>query len=132
MTPFLTLIGRALAAFIFLMSGVSKIQHFSGTAQFMASKGMPATEFLLVLAILIEVLGGLAIIIGYQTKWAAWALFLFMIPATLIFHTNFSDPNQIIHFLKNISMMGGLLYIAASGAGPLSLDAKRQGKKKPG
>ncbi|MHB8482501.1 MAG: DoxX family protein [Nitrospiria bacterium] len=129
MTPFLTLMGRVLVVLIFLLSGFTKIENFSGTAQYMASKGIPASEFFLVLAILTEVFGSLSIIAGYRSKWGAWALFLFMIPTTLIFHTNFADQNQTIHFLKNISIMGGLLYIAAAGAGPLSLDAKKQNQK---
>jgi putative oxidoreductase len=124
MSPSRTLIGRIFIAAIFLISGTSKIGNFSGTAAFMASKGIPLPDFALVMTIFIEILGGLSIILGYKAKWGAWVLFGFMIPATLIFHTNFSDQNQMIHFLKNVSIMGGLLYITASGSGPLSLDAK--------
>lgn len=124
MNSYVMLIGRVLVSSIFVMSGISKIGNFSGTSQFMASKGLPASDFLLVMTILIEVLGGISIIFGYKAKWGAWALFVFMIPVTLVFHTNFADQNQMIHFLKNISMMGGLLYIAAAGSGPLSLDEK--------
>jgi putative oxidoreductase len=124
MAPFLMLAGRILIALIFLISGFSKIGNFSGTAGYMASKGMPASGFLLVMAILVELSGSLLIITGYKARWGAWALFAFMIPATLIFHTDFADQNQVIHFLKNISMMGALLIIAASGPGPLSLDKK--------
>ncbi|HXN05623.1 MAG TPA: DoxX family protein [Nitrospiria bacterium] len=124
MNSYVMLIGRVLVASIFVLSGISKIGNFSGTSQFMASKGLPASDFLLVMTIIIEVLGGISIIFGYKAKWGAWALFVFMIPVTLVFHTNFADQNQMIHFLKNISMMGGLLYIASAGSGPLSLEEK--------
>jgi len=119
-----SLVGRILVAAIFLIAGLSKIGDFSGTSQFMASKGIPLTDIALVIAILIEILGGVSLILGYKAKWGAWILFAFMIPATLIFHTNFSDQNQMIHFLKNLAIMGGLLYITAYGAGPFSLDGK--------
>ncbi|MFI5304943.1 MAG: DoxX family protein [Nitrospiria bacterium] len=124
MDSFRTLIGRVLVAVIFLSAGLSKIGNFSGTSQFMASKGIPLTDMALVMTILIEILGSLSIILGYKAKWGAWILFAFMIPATLIFHTNFSNQDQMIHFLKNLAIMGGLLYITASGAGPFSLDEK--------
>jgi putative oxidoreductase len=124
MSSFQSGIGRILIAAIFLMAGLSKIGNFSGTSHFMASKGIPFTDIALVLTILIEVFGGLSIILGYKTKWGAWALFVFMIPATLVFHTNFSDQDQMIHFLKNLAIMGGLLYIIAYGPGSFSLDIK--------
>lgn len=122
MDSYRKLIGRILIAAIFLMAGLSKIGNFSGTSQFMASKGIPLTDIALVLTILIEVVGGLSIILGYKAKWGAWSLFAFMIPTTLVFHTNFSDQDQMIHFLKNLAIMGGLLYITAFGSGPFSLD----------
>jgi putative oxidoreductase len=65
----------------------------------------------------------LSLLLGYRAKAGGWLLFLFLIPTTLIFHTNFGDPNQTIHFLKNLSIMGGLLYVAGFGAGRYSMDA---------
>jgi len=121
-----SLAGRILIATIFLIAGLSKIGSFSGTSQFMAAKGIPLADIALVITILIEILGGLSIILGYKAKWGAWILFGFMIPTTLIFHTNFSDQNQLIHFLKNLGIMGGLLYITAYGVGPISLDEKKK------
>ena len=117
------LIGRLLLAAIFLMSGFNKIMSPEATQQYMAAHGMPATGLFLVGAIVVEVGAGLALLLGLWTRLAATALFLFMIPTTLIFHTNFADPNQMIHFLKNLAMMGGLVYVAAYGAGQISLDA---------
>jgi putative oxidoreductase len=97
-----------------------------GTQQYMAAMGMTvATTLFYVGAIVLEVGGGLSILLGYWTRVGAAALFLFMIPTTMIFHANFADQNQTIHFMKNLAMMGGLLYVMAYGAGRLSLDARR-------
>jgi len=124
------LVGRLLLALIFVMAGWGKITGFAGTTAYMASKGMPMVELLAVGAILVELGGGILLIIGWQARWAALALFLFVIPTTLIFH-NFwavSGPQQqveMIQFMKNLCIMGGMLYVAAWGAGPLSLDNRR-------
>ena len=123
--PHLALLGRICVALIFLMSGINKIMDPQGTQQYMAAMGMTtATTLLYVGAIVFEVGGGLSILLGYWARVGAAALFLFMIPTTLIFHSNFGDQNQMIHFLKNVAMMGGLLYVMAYGAGRLSLDAR--------
>lgn len=116
-----TLIGRIFLAVIFLKSGTGKIFNFSGTEQFMAAAGMPMTAFFLAAAIILELVGGLSLVLGYRARIGAWALIVFLIPATLIFHTNFADPMQQGQFLKNLAMLGGLLYVAAYGSGPLSL-----------
>lgn len=127
MEKVLALLGRLLLTVLFLLSGVMKIPNFSATQQYMAAAGMPLTALFLVAAIIIETVAAVLIMIGFKTKWAALALFVFMIPTTLIFHTNFADQTQMIMFMKNLSIMGGLLLIAAYGAGDWSLDAK--GKK---
>ena len=120
-----SLIGRVLLATIFIMSGFSKIMDPQGTQQYMTAMGITtATTLFYVGAIVIEVGAGLSVLLGYWTRAGAIALFLFMIPTTLIFHTNLSDQNQMIHFLKNVAMMGGLLYVAAYGPGRLSMDAR--------
>ncbi len=121
MQRYLPLIGRILLGLLFVMSGVNKITGFEGTQQYMASYGMPMTAVLLVGAILVEVLGGLSVIVGVLPRLGAASLVLFLIPATLIFHTNFAEQTQVIMFLKNLSIMGGLLLILAYGSGPLSL-----------
>jgi putative oxidoreductase len=121
---YMTLIGRILLGAIFLMSGLGKIADPQGTQQYMQAMGMTwATTLFYVGAIVLEVGGGLSLLLGYWTRAGAAALLLFMIPTTLLFHTNFADQNQMIHFLKNLAMCGGLLYVATYGAGPLSLDA---------
>jgi putative oxidoreductase len=123
-TRSLILVARILLAVMFLMSGLQKIADPQGTQQYMSAMGMTwLTGVFYVGAILVEIGGSLSLLLGYQARLGAWLLFLFMIPATLVFHTHFADPNQMIHFLKNLSVMGGLLYVAAHGAGALSMDA---------
>lgn len=118
------LIGRLLLGLIFLISGLNKIVDPQGTQQYMTMMGMTWMTTLFYLgAIVIELAGSLSLLLGYRTRLGAWLLFLFMIPTTLIFHTHFADPNQMIHFLKNLSIMGGLLYVAGYGAGRYSMDA---------
>ena len=124
MHRYLPLLGRILLGLIFVMSGANKITGFDGTQQYMAAQGMPATAFFLTGAIAVEILGGLSVILGYRGRLGAAALILFLIPATLIFHTDFSDQTQMIMFLKNLSIMGGLLLVTAYGTGPLSLSAQ--------
>ena len=119
------LVGRALLSFIFIISGWGKIIGFSGTATYMASAGMPIPDVLLVAAIIIELGGGLMLLLGWNARWAALAIFLFVIPTTLIFHPFWiADAEQMqnqINFMKNLSIMGGMLYIMAYGSGPCSL-----------
>jgi putative oxidoreductase len=120
--PFGLLAGRLLLAYLFVVNGYGKIGGFAGTAKYMASKGMPLVEPLLVGAILIELVGGLMLAVGWKARWAAWAIFLFLIPTTLIFHPAWADPAQTIQFQKNLAIMGGMLYVAFMGPGKLSLD----------
>ncbi len=116
------LTGRILVVLIFLLSGIGKIFNFEGTTQYMAKVGMPMTTFFGLGAIFLELLGSITVILGYFTRFGAVLLLIFMIPTTLIFHGNITDPMQKIHFLKNVSMFGGLLVLLVSGAGPFSLD----------
>ena len=120
----IALVGRLLLALMFLVSGLNKIANPQGTQQYMAVMGMTwATTAFYVGALLVEVVGSLSLLLGYRARAGGWLLFLFMIPTTLIFHTHVADPNQMIHLLKNLSVMGGLLYVAVYGAGGLSMDA---------
>lgn len=120
------LIGRILLALIFILSGYGKIGNFADTAAYMASKGLPAPEVLLVPTILIELGGGLMLALGIKARWAGLAILLWMIPVTLIFHNFWAVPadqvqNQMNHFLKNLAIMGGMLYVMGAGAGRYSL-----------
>ena len=127
---FISLIGRILLVLIFLNSGVGKIGNFEGTAQYMAKFGMPFTNYFLIGAIFLELIGSITAILGYYTRFGAFLLLIFLIPTTLIFHTNFADPMQKIHLMKNVSMFGGCLILLAVGAGRFSFDYLLRGKKK--
>ncbi len=110
---FSALAGRILLVAIFVISGLNKLSDFSGTATFMLGTGLPASEFLLVLTILIEVAGGLLIVLGLYTRQLSLILFFFMIPVTAVFHNSWGagDPAQLqqqtIHSLKKLAIMGG-------------------------
>ncbi|HET6369809.1 MAG TPA: DoxX family protein [Nitrospiria bacterium] len=121
-----SLAGRLLLVAIFVMSVFGKITNPQGTQQYMAAMGMPMTGFFLVCAILFESAGTASLLIGYRTRLGTLLLIIFMIPTTLIFHTNFSDRVQVIMFMKNLSMIGGLLTVLAFGPGGFSLDARRE------
>jgi len=122
MDKYANLAGRILLAHIFLLAGLNKITGYSGTQAYMEAMGVPG--MLLPLVILLEVGGALALIVGWQTRWAAYALALFSIVSALIFHSNLSDQIQMILFMKNWAMAGGLLVLAANGAGAFSLDQR--------
>jgi putative oxidoreductase len=121
------LVGRILLAGIFVISGFGKITGFEGTAGEIASKGLPLPQVLTVIAILIEFGGGLAIVVGWKTRWAALAFIVFMIVITPIFHGYWAAPpdevmNQQINFMKNVSILGGSLLLFAFGPGRYSVD----------
>ena len=126
----LALVGRLLLALLFLPAGISKIGGFAGTIGYIASKGLPLPTVAAAIAVLVEVAGGLALIAGFGTRWAALALAGFTVVATFIFHNFWGVPAdqamvQQLMFFKNIAVVGGLLVLAAHGAGAWSLDAKR-------
>jgi putative oxidoreductase len=114
--------GRILLAAIFLISGVGKIGAFAQTAGYMAAVGLPGA--LLPAVIAFEVLGAIAIIVGWKTRLTAILLAGFTLLSGLLFHSNFADQMQTIMFLKNVSITGGFLLLAAHGAGALSLDRR--------
>ncbi len=122
------LIGRILLVILFVKSGWGKIPGFEGTAAYMASKGLPMAQVLLVASIFIELAGAAMIAIGFKARWGAAAVFLWMIPVTLVFHAFWAIPDakeagmQQIHFLKNLAIMGGLAMVYAFGPGRYSLD----------
>jgi len=127
------LIGRILLSLVFIIAGVGKIGGFSMEQGFVASKHIPLPAVALAIAMLIELLGGLAILFGLFTRFAAWIVFLYLIPTTLIFH-NFwamqgaAHQDNMLHFEKNVAIMGGLLLLAAFGPGGFSVDAARAPK----
>ena len=125
MQKYTLLVGRILLSAIFVMSGIKKITGFAGTQQYMAAYGMPLASLFLIGAIFLELGGGLSLLLGCRARLGAIALLIFLVPTTLIFHTKFSDQVQVIMFMKNLAMMGGLLLMTSSGAGSISLDGRR-------
>lgn len=119
------LTGRVLLSAIFLLSGISKISAPAGMIGYIESVGLPFPTLALALAILVEVVGAVALIAGYRTRLVAAGLAVFSIATALAFHNQLGDQNQFIHFFKNIAMAGGLLQVVAFGAGRFSLDARR-------
>jgi putative oxidoreductase len=118
---YILLMARALLSALFIWSGINKILDPAGTQQYMAAYGMPWTSVFLVAAIVTELGGGLSVLLGYRSRLGAAVLALFLIPATLIFHTNFADPIQQIMFMKNLAIFGGLLMIVQLGSGQVAL-----------
>jgi putative oxidoreductase len=121
-----SLVGRILIALIFVLAGFGKVTGFDGTVSYIASKGLPLPQLGAIVAILVELGGGTLLILGWKARWAAGALFIFSAMTALFFHNFWTLPadqaqNQMIHFLKNISMMGGLMYVIVHGSGALSL-----------
>jgi putative oxidoreductase len=119
---FIELAGRALLALLFLLSGLGKIGAYGATAGYMAAMGVPGA--LLPAVIATEVLGAIAIIIGWQTRVVAFLLAGFSLISALIFHRNLADQIQMIMFFKNIAIAGGFLLLVANGAGRLSIDRR--------
>lgn len=127
---FLTLAGRLLLALLFLPAGLMKIGGFAGIVGYIGSMGLPLPTLGAILAIIVEVGGGLALLAGFGTRLAAVALALFTLVATVVFHAYWAVPAdqamvQQLMFFKNFAVVGGLLVLAAYGAGALSVDAKR-------
>jgi len=120
MDKFLTPIASLFMRHIFLLAGINKIGQYAGTQGYMESMGVPGA--LLPLVIALEIAGGLAIILGWQVKWTSLALGGFTVVSALIFHSNLSDQMQMIMFMKNWAMAGGLLLLAVHGAGHFSIE----------
>ncbi len=128
--------GRFLLALIFLMSGLGKIGDWNGTVAYMEGAGVPIPQVLLPIAIAVEIVGALMLIVGFRAQWGACALIVFLIASTYFFHAFWSMPQgttvearqrqeQMIHFMKNVAIAGGLIIVAARGAGPGSMDESR-------
>ncbi|MFC6633824.1 DoxX family protein [Microbulbifer taiwanensis] len=120
------LLGRVLMSLMFITAGWNKIGGYAGTQSYMESAGVPG--LLLPLVILVELGGGLAILLGLFTRWAALALALFCLASAVLFHYVPDDQGQMISFMKNITIAGGFFILACAGAGRLSLDHKIRGK----
>ena len=124
MSPYAALIGRLMIAAIFIQAGVNKIFGYAGTAGYMDAMGVPS--ILLPAVIALEVVGGIAIVIGWQTRIIALLLAGFTVLAGLLFHFQPEDQNQMIHLMKNVAIAGGFLFLTAFGPGALSLDGRKR------
>ena len=124
MINLLDLVGRIRISAIFLFSGVNKVFNYDVTTGWMESFGVPG--FLLIPAIIVEIIFPILIIIGYQTRIAAGGLLLFSLLTAFIFHLDFSNQMQIIAFLKNIGLAGGMLFLVVHGAKDFSLEKKKK------
>jgi putative oxidoreductase len=125
----MALIGRVLLALVFLLSGIGKLRGFDGTMAYISSVGLPLAGVLAALALALEIVAGVALILGYRTRWAALALAAFTLVAAFLFHNFWSMPEpaqvmQQIMFLKNLAIAGGLLMVAAYGPGAWSIDRR--------
>jgi len=121
-------VGRCLMAVLFLLSGFGKVVGPAATIAWIASTGLPMATVAYVIAIIIELGGGLTLILGWQIRPLGAVLSAYAIAAAFIFHRNLADQNQLFHFLKNIAVIGGLFQLIAFGAGNFSLDARRARK----
>lgn len=115
------LAGRLFLAVIFLASAFGKMTNFEGTLRYMEANGLPAVNVLAVAAVAVEALGAIALILGYHARWAAASLAGFTLIAGLVFHLG---PDQRVHLLKNLAIIGGLLQVVAWGPGDLSLEGR--------
>ena len=115
------LAGRILLAAIFVLSGVTKLGAVEGTIGYIASVGLPFADAIFYAVVALEIVGGLMLITGFKTRLVALALAAFSIAAAVTFHSDFADQNQMIHFLKNLALAGGMLQVAAFGPGRLAL-----------
>jgi putative oxidoreductase len=127
------LAGRILMSVIFLLSGTSKVLGYSGMVAYATAKGLPMAGAGIAIAAVIEILGGLAVLTGFQTRIVSWILFLYLIPVSFTIHNfwalqGMERMDNQIHFMKNFAIMGGLLILSAHGAGPLSIDGARAAK----
>jgi putative oxidoreductase len=119
------LVGRVLLSLMYILAGYSKLTAIGATAGWFGSIGLPVPTVTAVVVGLLELAGGLAILVGFQTRIAALVLAAFTVAATLIAHMNFADMTQFLFFQKNFAIVGGFLILAAVGAGAYSIDARR-------
>jgi putative oxidoreductase len=120
-------VGRVLLSLIFLLSAAGKFNDWPGTTKMLADKGLPAADALLSVAVVLEIVGGASVLFGLFARLGAVALLAFMLPVTVIMHNFWAfegaeQMNQMINFMKNVSITGGIVLVLAFGAGPLSID----------
>lgn len=130
-------LGRVLMSLIFLASAANKLQSWQGTIEAMAAKGIPAPDALLSVAVGLELVGAAMLVLGLYARWGAVVLLLFLVPVTIVMHNFWTLPEgqqrmaEMAHFMKNVTIAGGLLFVLGTGAGPCSIDALRRKKPLP-
>jgi putative oxidoreductase len=125
-TRYLPFAGRLLIALLFVLSGISKLADYSGTIGLISATKLPLPAPLSYAgSLVVEIACGMMLIAGFRTRAAAAVLSLYCVATAAFFQTNFADPDNIIHFLKNVAITGGLLQIVGFGAGALSIDNRR-------
>jgi putative oxidoreductase len=132
-TSIVPLLGRILLSSVFILSGISKITGFAMEKGYIEARHLPLPAVALTIAMIIELAGGLAVLVGLFARFTAWILFLYLIPTTFLFHNFWTMSgveyyDNMVHFEKNLAIMGGLLLLAAFGAGAFSVDASRAPK----
>jgi len=130
--PWTLLIGRILVGSLFLVVGIRHFMFYAGTVGYFTKLGFPAPEAMVWLSIIIHIVGGILLIVGWKTQWASWVLLALVVIATAMAHRfwQFDDTqygNQLFHFLKSLAIIGGLLYLVSFGAGAMSVDARKRG-----
>ena len=123
---YLPLLGRVMIGAPFLLSGLGKLMAHDATVAYIGSVGLPLPQLAWIIALLVEIGGGALLMSGYRARPVALVMAVFALATALSFHRNFADQNQMIHFLKNVMLAGGLLQIVAFGAGALSLDNRNR------
>ena len=124
-TRYLPFAGRLMIGLPFAMSGFGKLAAYGATTGMISAAGLPLPPLAFAVAVAVELGGGLLLVAGYRVRLVAGVLAVFALATAISFHSNFADQNQMIHFLKNVMMAGGLLQIVAFGAGALSFDTRR-------
>jgi putative oxidoreductase len=130
--PGVAAVARVLLAALFLISGVQKLFVPTLIQGYIAAAGLPFPSVVYAITVVIEIGAGALLLVGFRTRPVAWILAVFTVAAALIFHRALGDPNQFVHFAKNLAIAGGLLQVAAAGAGALSLDGYTlEGRRSP-
>jgi len=127
------LLGRILLSSVFILSGIAKITSFSMEEGYAVARHLPLPAVAITIALIIEIAGGLSILLGLFARFTSWILFLYLIPTTFLFHNFWAMQgmdryDNTIHFEKNLAIMGGLLLLASFGAGACSIDSSRAPK----
>jgi putative oxidoreductase len=123
---YLPLLGRVMIGAPFILSGVGKLASHDATVGYISSVGLAFPQLAWLIAMTVEIGGGALLLAGYRARVVALVVAVFTLATAIFFHRNFADQNQMIHFLKNIMIAGGLLQIVYFGAGPMSIDASRK------